>query len=170
MWVYGRKFPDLRHRQQRMFRGDKWHKHKPETFFSLPFAAIFTWQTSKLLCEAASLLLSHDMHLEYGSHFSNVRLLVLKLKTTFKNSMELKGLSRGQFASKWNIFKTFKKSSFSSANLCLDAVCLVVVWHRLKTITMHLQLEKISQCQRSEVTLRCHSDLLIFVLLVGCNL
>ena len=146
MWVYGRKFPDLRHRQQRMFRGDKWHKHKPETFFFLTFRCYFhlaNIQTSLRGC----CLLSHDMHLEYGSHFSNVRLLVLKLKTTFKNSMELKGLSRGQFASKWNIFKTFKKSSFSSANLCLDAVCLVVVWHRLKTITMHLQLEKISQCQ-----------------------
>lgn len=111
MWVYGRKFPDLRHRQQRMFRGDKWHKHKPETFFFLTFRCYFhlaNIQTSLRGC----CLLSHDMHLEYGSHFSNVRLLVLKLKTTFKNSMELKGLSRGQFASKWNIFKTFKSLHF----------------------------------------------------------
>ena len=118
MWVYGRKFPDLRHRQQRMFRGDKWHKHKPETFFFLTFRCYFhlaNIQTSLRGC----CLLSHDMHLEYGSHFSNVRLLVLKLKTTFKNSMELKGLSRGQFASKWNIFKTFKKSSFSSQTFVL---------------------------------------------------
>lgn len=119
MWVYGRKFPDLRHRQQRMFRGDKWHKHKPETFFFLTFRCYFHLANIQTSLRGCCLLLSHDMHLEYGSHFSNVRLLVLKLKTTFKNSMELKGLSRGQFASKWNIFKTFKKSSFSSQTFVL---------------------------------------------------